>query len=213
MSACAELPRTGEPEELRATAQLAPKAVALATIAAARVTLRPWTRQDLSILVKLGNNYNVAKNLSTFPHPYSMRDAETWFDKMQEDRAQKPDKIGGTWAITVEGVPVGGIGIHPDRMEHPELGYWLGEFYWGKGYATEAANALIAHAFTEWGVDALSAGHYWDNHASGRVLTKLGFRYTVESKRFSLARGQEVRCLDMTLPYERWAGKQGVKGE
>lgn len=211
MSVCAETIRCEGPEpDLRVAAQPAPKAVALATIPAARVTLRAWARQDLSILVKLGNNYNVAKNLSTFPHPYSMKDAEEWFDHMQTQRAQNPNKIGGVWAITREGEPIGGIGIHPDRMEHPELGYWLGEPFWGKGYATEAASSLIAHAFTEWGLPAICAGHYWDNHASGRVLTKLGFRYTFESKRFCKARGQEVRCLDMKLPYERWAAKAGT---
>jgi [ribosomal protein S5]-alanine N-acetyltransferase len=211
MSACPTSLRPGEPEELRLAAQLAKTAEAFA-ISTARLVLRPWARQDLNRLVKLGNNYAVAKNLSTFPHPYSMRDAEEWFE-MQQTSFLYPAKVGGTLAIALDGEAIGGIGIHPERMEHAELGYWLGEPYWGKGYATEAAAALIAYAFTEGGLSALSAGHYWDNHASGRVLTKLGFRYTVETNRFCKARGQEVRCLDMALPYERWAGKQGAKGE
>jgi RimJ/RimL family protein N-acetyltransferase len=213
MSECAERLRTGDPEELRAAAQPVLKVEALATIPAARLVLRAWTRQDLSRLVMLGNNYKVAKNLSTFPHPYTMADAEQWFDHIQQERSREPEKIGGVWAISRNGEAIGGIGIHPDRMEHPELGYWLGEPYWGKGYATEAATALIAHAFTEWGLNTLVAGHYWDNHASGRVLTKLGFRYTLESKRFCKARGMEVRCLDMALPYDRWAAKAGMKGD
>lgn len=208
MSACAERIETGEREEPRLVAQPAMTVEAFA-IPTARLSLRAWARQDLNRLVKLGNNYAVAKNLSTFPHPYSMRDAEEWFE-MQGTQFLYPSKIGGTLAITLDGEAIGGIGIHPDRMEHPELGYWLGEPYWGKGYATEAAAALIAYAFTEGGLNAICAGHYWDNHASGRVLTKLGFRYTFESKRFCKARGTEVRCLDMALPYERWAGKQGA---
>jgi RimJ/RimL family protein N-acetyltransferase len=211
MSLCAERIETGEREEPRVAAQQSKTAEAFA-ISTARLTLRPWARQDLNRLVKLGNNYAVAKNLSTFPHPYSMRDAEEWF-AMQGAQFLYPDNIGGTLCIALEGEAIGGIGIHPERMEHPELGYWLGEPYWGKGYATEAAAALIAYAFTEGGLNAICAGHYWDNHASGRVLTKLGFRYTVESNRFCKARGQEVRCLDMLLPYERWAGKQGATGE
>jgi [ribosomal protein S5]-alanine N-acetyltransferase len=207
MTDCAEKIFMREPEAFSAPARLAPKAVALATIRAARITLRAWTRHDLSVLVKLGTNYNVAKNLSTFPYPYTMADAEEWFDNTQTARGQHPDKIGGAWAIALDDQPIGGIGIHPDRMEHPELGYWLGEPFWHKGYATEAASALIAHAFTEWGLDQIDAGHYWDNHASGRVLTKLGFRYTLESRRFCKARGAEVRCLDMALTYVHWAGK------
>ena len=209
MSLCAESLRTGDREEPRETAQQSKTAEAFA-ISTARLVLRPWARQDLNRLVKLGNNYAVAKNLSTFPHPYSMRDAEEWFE-MQGAQFLYPAKIGGTLAIALDGEAVGGIGIHPERMDHPELGYWLGEPYWGKGYATEAAAALIAYAFTEGGLDAICAGHYWDNHASGRVLTKLGFRYTAEKNRFCKARGHEVRCLDMLLPYERWAGKQGAK--
>jgi RimJ/RimL family protein N-acetyltransferase len=212
MSACAEkITETGEREEPRLVAQPA-KTVAAFAIPSARLVLRAWARQDLNRLVALGNNYKVAKNLSTFPHPYSMRDAEEWFE-MQSAQFLYPAKIGGTLCISLDGEAIGGIGIHPDRMEHPELGYWLGEPYWGKGYATEAAAALIAYAFVEGGLNAICAGHYWDNHASGRVLTKLGFRYTVESRRFCKARGEEVRCLDMLLPYERWAGKQGAKGE
>jgi RimJ/RimL family protein N-acetyltransferase len=209
MSACAEKIETGEREEPRLAAQPA-KTVAAFAIPSARLVLRAWARQDLNRLVSLGNNYAVAKNLSTFPHPYSMRDAEEWFE-MQGAQLLYPAQIGGTLAIALDGEAIGGIGIHPDRMEHPELGYWLGEPYWGKGYATEAASALIAYAFTEGGLNAICAGHYWDNHASGRVLTKLGFRYTSEGKRFCKARGHEVRCLDMLLPYERWAGKQGSK--
>jgi RimJ/RimL family protein N-acetyltransferase len=211
MSTCAERIETGEREETRSAAQPL-KTVEAFAISTARLVLRAWTRQDLNRLVALGNNYSVAKNLSTFPHPYTMRDAEEWYE-MQQSQFLYPGKIGGTLAIALDGEAIGGIGIHPDRMEHPELGYWLGEPYWSKGYATEAASRLIAFAFTEGGLGTLVAGHYWDNHASGRVLTKLGFRYTAESKRFCKARGAEVRCLDMALPYERWAAKAGTRGD
>jgi RimJ/RimL family protein N-acetyltransferase len=176
-------------------------------ISTARLVLRPWARQDLNRLVKLGNNYAVAKNLSTFPHPYSMQDAEKWFE-MQSESFLYPDRPGGTLAITVDGEAIGGIGIHPDKPVAPELGYWLGEPYWHKGYATEAAHGLIDWVFANSAWDLIVAGHYWDNHASGRVLTKMGFRYTQESQRYSLARGTEVRCLDMALTRAAWNAKR-----
>jgi RimJ/RimL family protein N-acetyltransferase len=202
MSLCAESPRPGDRDEPRTAAQQSKTAAAFA-IPSARLVLRPWARQDLSRLVALGNNYAVAKNLSTFPHPYSMADAEEWFAKQSEQLAF-PDRPGGTLALTLEGEAIGAIGIHPDKPVAPELGYWLGEPYWHKGFATEAAAAFIAWIFAHSAWDLIVAGHYWDNHASGRVLTKLGFRYTAESRRFSRARGCEVRCLDMALTRVAW---------
>jgi [ribosomal protein S5]-alanine N-acetyltransferase len=205
MSLCAESLRTGEREEPRVAAQQSKTAEAFA-ISTARLVLRPWARQDLNRLVKLGNNYAVAKNLSTFPHPYTMPDAEQWFE-MQRASLMYPDKPGGALAIMLDGEAIGGVGIHPDKPIAPELGYWLGEPYWHKGYATEAAQALVAWIFANSAWDLIVAGHYWDNHASGRVLTKLGFRYTLESMRFCLARGAEVKCLDMALTRAAWQAK------
>jgi RimJ/RimL family protein N-acetyltransferase len=82
------------------------------------------------------------------------------------------------------------------------MGYWFGEPYWGKGYATEAGRRLLRFAFEERELDGIAAGHYWENHASGRVLTKLGFRYTHEVMRHCLARGHDVRCLMMCVSRE-----------
>ena len=186
-------------------AQPTTKVEALA-IPTARLVLRPWARQDLNRLVALGNNFAVAKNLATFPHPYTMKDASEWYEIQKKDM-RMPSRIGGTFAIALDGEAIGGIGIHADKPVAPELGYWLGEPYWHKGYATEAAQALLAFVFANYSTDLIVAGHYWDNHASGRVLTKLGFRYTAETKRFCKARGVEVRCLDMALTRSVWTAK------
>lgn len=203
--------RPGDHSDPSFAAQTA-KTVEAFAIPSAHLVLRPWARQDLNRLVKLGNNYAVAKNLSTFPHPYSMQDAETWF-AMQRENMRFPDKPGGTLAITLDGEAIGGIGIHPDKPVAPEMGYWLGEPYWHRGYATEAAAALLAYVFEHSALDLIVAGHYWDNHASGRVLTKLGFRYTLESMRFSMARGAEVKCLDMALTRTAWLARDTPHGD
>ena len=117
-------------------------------------------------------------------------------------------------AITLDGELIGGIGVgtKPDRSDEEwELGYWLGEPYWNRGYASEAAIAVRDYAFEVVGLQQIVAGHYADNHASGRVLTKLGFRYYAEAQRYCLARGTNVRCLEMALPRERWSEiKAGV---
>ena len=80
-------------------------------------------------------------------------------------------------------------------LETAADGYWFGRPYWGKGFATEALQALTSAARS---LGALEAGHFVDNPASGRVLSKGGFGYTGETKPlFSMARGASVPCKRM----------------
>jgi RimJ/RimL family protein N-acetyltransferase len=79
------------------------------------------------------------------------------------------------------------------------IGYWIGEPYWNRGFATEAASALTERAKARFGGESIVSGHYADNHASGRVLTKLGFRYTGEESRWCEARQEKAHCLTMKL--------------
>ena len=77
-----------------------------------------------------------------------------------------------------DGAVLGCCGIGMRDGEHPEIGYWLGVAFWGKGYATEAVRALIDHAFGELGHDVLVSGARVSNPASRRVLEKCGFEWT-----------------------------------
>jgi len=170
-------------------------------IATTRLMLRPLETRDRARLVKLANNWRVAKNLSTMPFPYTDAAADEWFGKQSAYWAS-----GKTvnLAITLEGELIGGIGVGVRDAQDWELGYWLGEAYWNRGYASEAATALRDYAFGVMKLERMVAGHYPDNHASGRILTKLGFRYTHEVDRFCLARGAKVKCLEMALAKARW---------
>jgi RimJ/RimL family protein N-acetyltransferase len=173
-------------------------------IATERLVLRKIEARDRVRLVQLANNWRVAKNLGTMPYPYTEAAADEWIGKQAELWAGAKSK---PLAITLDGELIGGVGVgtRPDRNDEEwELGYWLGEPYWNRGYASEAASAVRDYAFEVVGLPQIIAGHYADNHASGRVLTKLGFRYTCELPRYSLARGTNVRCLEMTLPRARW---------
>ena len=73
---------------------------------------------------------------------------------------------------------IGGCGFDMRDGPAPEIGYWLGARYWGKGYATEAVRALIDHAFTDLGHKALQSSVRVTNPASRRVLEKCGFQWT-----------------------------------
>lgn len=166
-----------------------------------RLVLRPLVAADRKRLIELANNWRVAKNLSTMPFPYTPHAADDWLGK--QDALWAAGKTLPL-AITLDGQFIGGIGVGVRDHEEWELGYWLGEPYWNRGYASEAATALRDFAFEVLKLDQIVAGHYADNHASGRVLGKIGFRYTKETPRYCLARGANVRCLDMVLPRARW---------
>ncbi|NOT38951.1 MAG: GNAT family N-acetyltransferase [Alphaproteobacteria bacterium] len=166
-----------------------------------RLVLRPFEARDRVRLIKLANNWRVAKNLSTMPFPYTEAAADTWLS-MQEGLWAGGKTV--TLVIDSGGELIGGIGVGVRDHDEWEMGYWLGEPYWNRGYVSEAARVLRDYAFDALKLDKIVAGHYPDNHASGAILTKLGFRYTKETMRQSLALGAKVKCLDMALPRERW---------
>jgi RimJ/RimL family protein N-acetyltransferase len=141
-----------------------------------RVLLRPWRRGDEEALVRYANNRNVWRNLrDRFPNPYTMADAEAWIRR--NEGMPEPTT---SFAIVLGGEPVGAIGLERrqdvDRRT-PELGYWLGEPFWGRGLATEAARAVADYAFAMFDVERLEAGVFEWNPASGRVLEKAGFHF------------------------------------
>jgi [ribosomal protein S5]-alanine N-acetyltransferase len=175
-------------------------------IATERLILRPLEARDRARLIKLANNWKVARNLSKMPYPYTEAAADWWLGQ-QEVLWASGQSVA--LAVTIADELIGGIGVsvRDDRRDGEwELGYWLGEPYWNRGYASEAATAVRDYAFGALKLERIVAGHYAENHASGRILSKLGFRYTCEAMRHSLARGADVKCLEMALPRERWVG-------
>ena len=166
-----------------------------------RLTLRPLDTADLERIVLLANNWEVARMLGRMPFPYTPADAETFLTGIAAD----PEE--GIFAIVhAEGL-IGTIGLHRSAARRHELGYWLGAAYWGRGFATEAGRALLGEAFTRWQLPYATAGHFLDNPASGRVLTKLGFRYSGGvGTHPCLARGQDVESRGMILERTDWTG-------
>ncbi|MEZ4822097.1 MAG: GNAT family protein [Ignavibacteria bacterium] len=122
-------------------------------------------------LVKLLNNENVSKWLLHVPFPYSPKDAEEFIEKCRYN------KVDHLFAIENDGVHIGGIGIHIKGEHKAEIGYWLGEEYWRKGYLTIALNKVIDYAFKDLNLKRIYAGTFEDNIASERLLLKCGFEY------------------------------------
>lgn len=139
----------------------------------ASCAIRDWRPDDESALVAVADNRKIWRNLQHgFPHPYTRADARQWFALPAAMR--EPTH----WAIEVDGVAVGGIGVDLgegvfERSAH--FGYWLGEPYWGRGLMSEAARATSVYALDRFGLARLEAGVFAWNPASMRVLEKAGF--------------------------------------
>ncbi|MCE9648450.1 MAG: GNAT family N-acetyltransferase [Parvibaculum sp.] len=162
-----------------------------------RLVLRHFTFDDAPRVRELVGNWKVARMLARVAYPYGDGLAEEWIAGHQQGRATGKSF---PFAIEKDGELVGCVGLDAQEDGRAyEIGYWIGEPYWNKGIATEAGRALVAHAFDRSPADRLTAGHLAENHASGSVLTKLGFRYIGEAHIWSEARREKVHGLRMML--------------
>jgi ribosomal-protein-alanine N-acetyltransferase len=152
--------------------------------------VRSFRANDASSIALHANNRKVWINLrDTFPHPYSIKDAWAFIAFAQ---AQEPET---EFAIAVEGHAVGAIGFKPltdvERVS-AEVGYWLGEAFWGKGIVTEAVAAMTPWAIETYGLSRLFAVPFEWNNASIRVLEKAGYVYEGRMRRSAIKDGKIV---------------------
>ena len=145
--------------------------VELECIETERLLLRPLTVSDADTIALLADNKRVAEMLSTMPYPYTVADARTFLDQI----GNRP-----VFAITDKATAtlMGVIGLAKANDRSAELGYWLGEPYWGNGFATEAAHAVIDWGFSELQLDAISICCRVINESSRQVIAKCGAQYT-----------------------------------
>ena len=125
-------------------------------------------------LVKLLNNKNVEKWLLQVPFPYTYDDADFWLNKCI-DEVGEGDIF--PYAIESDGVHVGGIGLHKKYEHSAEVGYWIGEEYWNKGFATKALEKILDKAFNEYKFVRVYAHTFEGNIASEKLLLRCGFEY------------------------------------
>ncbi len=138
-----------------------------------QVLLRDWRPGDEDSLIRYANNRNVWINLrDRFPHPYTLADAEGWIEGPGQSSPQTQ------FAIVLDGEAVGGVGfeLREDIFRRSaEIGYWLGEPFWGRGIATEALRAVTEYALKNFDLCRIEAGVFEWNPASMRVLEKAGY--------------------------------------
>jgi RimJ/RimL family protein N-acetyltransferase len=173
-----------------------------------RLKLRRLRISDAQRIAQFCDDPGVGRNLAMTPLPYLPIAAEGWI-LINAARASRGTDFVYAVELPGEGL-IGAIGAHGRGGDGFEMGYWLGRPYWGQGFATEAATAFVSEASK---LGALEAGHFVDNPASGRVLTKVGFAYTGETKSlFSLGRGESAACKRMRFArkLERGVGERSA---
>ncbi len=135
--------------------------------------IRLFQPNDRDAIVLHANHWNVAKNMrDRFPHPYTVNDAETWLALVS---TQSP---ATNFAIATAEELIGGIGLDLQNdvfRRSAELGYWLGESYWGRGIATVVVRAFTRYAFEAHDLLRVFAGVFSWNPGSMRVLEKAGY--------------------------------------
>jgi [ribosomal protein S5]-alanine N-acetyltransferase len=132
-----------------------------------RLTLRPLQRADAPVLAALAGDPRVASKLADIGLPFDEKAALRWL---------KPTWMDVRIGIEREGALIGSVSYHYSFGAVGGLGYWLGPEHWGKGYAREAAAAVVRYGFAQDRLQRFLSAHFIDNPASGRVLSRLGFR-------------------------------------
>ena len=135
--------------------------------------IRDWADDDAGSIVRYANNRKVAIWLrDRFPSPYTASDAKVFLARVA---LQNPRTV---FAIATQHEAIGGIGLefHDDVHRFTaELGYWLGEPFWGRGIVTDAVRLFTEWAFDRLAVYRIQAAVFAGNDASVRVLEKAGF--------------------------------------
>ncbi len=166
-----------------------------------RLVLRPPHDEDVPDLAKLAASRRVAEMLARMPHPYGEEEARSFVQTSRNRRAG-----GCVYAVTIAdtGAFVGCAGLNGTERGL-ELGYWIGEPHWGKGYATEAAHALVDLAFRATEIPVLHVACRVINSASRRVIHKCGFQYAGQGMMDSIAAGR-TPVERYTLDRKTWVG-------
>lgn len=168
-----------------------------------RLLLRKYTLADAAEMRRLINTREVALNTLRIPFPYPEGEAERWIASHQ-DRKEENDHV---FAITLRDSEqiVGTVGLHvkPDH-DMAEIGYWIGVPFWGRGYATEAAAAVVHYGFETLSLNRIYAEHFSRNPASGRVLQKIGMQHEGRRRQAVKKWGEYIDVECYAILREEW---------
>lgn len=163
---------------------------------------------DVDTVFNLVSDLAVAKWTARIPHPYEHKMAEEWLRDNERLREQGRSLL---FAVTLRGDDrlVGAVSLEmEDDPGHAEIGYYLGRDYWGRGYMTEAAGAVLDFGFETLGLDVVRADAFEQNAASAGVLQKLGFVDLGPSTMDAPARGGVVPVMARSIDRAVWVSRK-----
>ena len=182
--------------------------IVLKPLRGTRCVVRPWRLEDAASLAKQANNFSIAKHLrDRFPHPYTLSHAKEFL--LQATRSERD---GASLAIDVDGQAAGAIGFRLGtdvERYSAEIGYWLGEEYWGRGIMTEALALVTGDLFERLNLLRLFAVPFADNRASARVLEKAGYSREAVLQSSCVKYGKRVDQLLYARVNESWTPSTG----
>ncbi|HHI03693.1 MAG TPA: N-acetyltransferase [candidate division Zixibacteria bacterium] len=142
-----------------------------------RLILRPFRLDDAPRVQELAGDKEVARTTLHIPHPYKDGDAEKWINT--HEPMFKLDELVN-YAVIMADINelIGAIGLTLTKdYDRAEIGYWIGKPYWGKGYCTEAAQAILKYGFEALKLNRIFAHYMTNNPASGKVMENIGMLY------------------------------------
>lgn len=146
------------------------------TLRTERLVLRPFRIKDAPRVQELAGAHEVYATTENVPHPYEDGMAEEWIASLGA-KFESREQIALAMALADGGALIGSISLRVvTRHRRASLGYWLGVPYWGRGYCTEAAIAMIRYGFEDLELHKITAQHMIGNAASGRVMEKAGMQ-------------------------------------
>ncbi len=160
-----------------------------------RLILRPFTLDDADDVARMCGTGVIQRNVLSLPYPYTRDNAVSW---ISNHARRREDGSCYDFAVTDKdtGALYGSISLVMRVKDSPtaEMGYWIGEEFWNRGYATEAARGLIEYAFSEMMLHRVFAQHFGSNIASGRVMQKAGMKYegTMKDQFFKNGRYEDM---------------------
>lgn len=147
------------------------------TIRTARLLLGTFESEDAPDLQRMAGAREIADTTVSIPHPYGLDHALAWIGNQRRESVR--GRATNFAVRLLSGSPlIGSASLRDIDPEHhqAELGFWIGHDWWGQGYASEAAAAVIRFGFETLGLNRICAHHMARNPAAGRVLLHVGMK-------------------------------------
>jgi len=147
------------------------------TLRTSRLTLGAFRAEDAPEVQRLAGAREVADTTLAIPHPYELDHAIAWIGQQRKEAA-RGRAVNFAIRLRSSDALIGSAGLRDIDPEHlqAELGFWMGQEWWGKGYAREASIAVIGFGFDALGLNRICAHHMARNPAAGRVLEAVGMQ-------------------------------------